>query len=67
MDIKGFFDNLDHDLVLEAVAHHTDQRWILLYVQLGGDQQERCCHGLRASLADVLGKGTGAARSTRSR
>jgi hypothetical protein len=49
------------------VAHHTDQRWILLYVQLGGDQQERCCHGLRASLADVLGKGTGAARSTRSR
>jgi group II intron reverse transcriptase/maturase len=33
MDIKGFFDNLDHDLVLKAVAHHTDQRWILLYVQ----------------------------------
>jgi RNA-directed DNA polymerase len=22
-----------HDLVLKAVAHHTDQRWILLYVQ----------------------------------
>jgi RNA-directed DNA polymerase len=33
MDIRGFFDNLDHDLVLKAVAHHTDQRWILLYVQ----------------------------------
>jgi len=33
LDIKGFFDNLDHDLVLKAVAHHTDQRWILLYVQ----------------------------------
>ena len=33
MDIRGFFDNLDHDLVLRAVAHHTDQRWILLYVQ----------------------------------
>lgn len=33
MDIQGFFDNLDHDLVLKAVAHHTDQRWILLYVQ----------------------------------
>lgn len=32
MDIRGFFDNLDHDLVLKAVAHHTDQRWILLYV-----------------------------------
>ena len=33
MDIRGFFDNLDHDLVLRAVAHHTDQRWVLLYVQ----------------------------------
>ncbi|MFJ9844182.1 hypothetical protein ACIRYZ_27735 [Kitasatospora sp. NPDC101155] len=31
MDIQGFFDNLDHDLVLKAVAHHTDQRWVLLY------------------------------------
>jgi len=33
MDIQGFFDNLDHDLVLKAVAHHNDQRWILLYVR----------------------------------
>ena len=33
IDIHRFFDNLDHDLVLKAVAHHTDQRWILLYVQ----------------------------------
>jgi len=35
LDIKGFFDNLDHDLVVKAVAHHLDpdQRWVLLYVQ----------------------------------
>lgn len=33
LDIKGFFDNLDHDLVLKAVARHTDQKWILLYVE----------------------------------
>jgi hypothetical protein len=26
-------DSLDHDLVLQAVAHHIDQRWILLYVE----------------------------------
>ncbi|MEV6994396.1 reverse transcriptase domain-containing protein [Streptomyces sp. NPDC093228] len=32
-DIRGFFDNLDHDLVLKAVAHHTDQWWVLLYVE----------------------------------
>lgn len=33
LDIEGFFDNLDHDLILKAVAHHTDEKWILMYVQ----------------------------------
>jgi RNA-directed DNA polymerase len=35
LDIRGFFDNLDHELVVKAVAHHLDpgRRWILLYVQ----------------------------------
>jgi RNA-directed DNA polymerase len=33
LDIRGFFDNLDHDFVLKAVAHHTDLRWVLLYVE----------------------------------
>lgn len=33
LDIEGFFDNLDHDLILKAVAHHTDEKWILTYVQ----------------------------------
>ena len=33
LDIEGFSGNLDHDLVLKAVAHHTGQKWIWLYVQ----------------------------------
>ena len=33
LDIKGFFDNLDHDLVMRAVRHHTESPWILLYVE----------------------------------
>ena len=33
MDIKSFFDTVSWDLTLKAVAHHTDQRWILLYVE----------------------------------
>jgi RNA-directed DNA polymerase len=32
LDIKKFFDTVPWDLVLKAVAHHTDQKWILLYV-----------------------------------
>ena len=33
LDLRAFFDTLDHDLALKAVATHTDQKWILLYVE----------------------------------
>jgi RNA-directed DNA polymerase len=33
LDLKSFFDSVPHDLVLKAVAHHTDERWVVLYVQ----------------------------------
>jgi len=33
MDIKGFFDNIDHTLLMKAVRKHTDSKWILLYVE----------------------------------
>jgi RNA-directed DNA polymerase len=32
-DIKGFFDNIDHDLMMKAVRHNTDCQWLLLYVE----------------------------------
>jgi RNA-directed DNA polymerase len=30
LDIKGFFDNLDWELVLKAVRHHDKTPWVLL-------------------------------------
>jgi len=33
LDIRGFFDNLDHELVLKAVCHHTDSAWQRLYIE----------------------------------
>jgi len=33
LDIKGFFDNIDHDLLMKAVRRHTDCRWVVLYVE----------------------------------
>jgi RNA-directed DNA polymerase len=33
LDIKGFFDNLDHELVMKAVRHHDKTPWILLYIE----------------------------------
>jgi RNA-directed DNA polymerase len=33
LDIKAFFDTLDHELVMRTVRKHTDLAWIHLYVQ----------------------------------
>jgi group II intron reverse transcriptase/maturase len=33
LDIKGFFDNIDHELMLRAVRKHTDCKWLLLYIE----------------------------------
>jgi len=33
LDISGFFDNLDHELVLRAIKKHTECKWVLLYVE----------------------------------
>ncbi len=32
-DIKGAFDNLDHDLLLKAVSKHVSDKWVLLYIE----------------------------------
>jgi RNA-directed DNA polymerase len=32
-DIKGAFDNLSHELMMKAVRHHTECKWILLYCE----------------------------------
>jgi RNA-directed DNA polymerase len=33
LDVRAFFDSVPHDLLLKAVAFHTDERWVLLYVE----------------------------------
>lgn len=33
IDIKGFFDNLRHDLLMRALHKHTDNKWILMYIE----------------------------------
>lgn len=32
VDIKGFFDNIDHVLLMKAVRKHTSCKWIILYI-----------------------------------
>src|SRR5215510_9094504 len=33
LDIKGFFDSIDWELLLKAIRHHTDCPWVLLYIE----------------------------------
>jgi len=33
MDIKGFFDNIDHDLLMRAVRKHAKDKWAVLYIE----------------------------------
>ncbi len=45
-DIKGAFDNIDHELMMKAVKSHTDRRWTILYIE----------RWLKAPLQDDCGK-----------
>jgi len=33
LDIKGFFDTIDHELMMKAVRFYCQDKWILLYVE----------------------------------
>jgi retron-type reverse transcriptase len=33
LDIKGFFDNIDHGKLLMAIEKHVSEKWCILYIQ----------------------------------
>jgi RNA-directed DNA polymerase len=33
LDIKGFFDNIDHELMMRAVRKHAKDKWVVLYIE----------------------------------
>ncbi len=33
IDLKGFFDTIDHELLLKAVKHYCPDKWVLMYVE----------------------------------
>ena len=54
LDIKGFFDNIDHDLLMRAVKKHAQEKWVVLYIErwLKAPAQEEDGH------VTARGKGT---------
>ena len=33
LDIRGFFDNIDHELLMRAVRKHSDDKWAVMYIE----------------------------------
>lgn len=33
LDIKGYFDNIDHSLMMQALRHYCKDKWVHLYVE----------------------------------
>ena len=33
MDIRKFFDTINHELLMKAVRKHTEEKWVLLYIE----------------------------------
>jgi len=33
VDIKGFFDNIDHQMMMDIVRKHTTEKWLQMYIE----------------------------------
>jgi group II intron reverse transcriptase/maturase len=33
LDIKGYFDNIDHELLMKAVEKHVPEKWVRMYIE----------------------------------
>lgn len=33
VDVKGFFDNISHDIMLQLLGQHTQEKWVMLYTE----------------------------------
>jgi len=33
LDIKGFFDSIDHALLMRAIKAHASEHWVVLFLQ----------------------------------
>ena len=33
LDVRGFFDNIDWELLMKAVKKHAQEQWVVLYIE----------------------------------
>ena len=47
LDIKGFFDNIDHELLMKCLYPHVSEKWVLLYIKRWLTAPEIDRHGVK--------------------
>ena len=55
LDIKGFFDNINHELLMVAVERHVGEKWIKMYIRRWLEMPVQTKTG---ELVEKQGKGT---------
>lgn len=55
LDIKGFFDNIDHELLMLAVDKHVSEKWIKMYIRRWLQMPIQAIDG---TIIEKAGKGT---------
>jgi len=55
LDIEGFFDNIDHELMMQMVSNFTQEKYILMYVERWLKAPVKLLDG---TLKENIGKGT---------
>lgn len=63
LDIKSFFDTIDHDLLMRAVEKHVPEKWIRLYIKrwletpvllVTGEMEARTCGSPQGAVISPL-------------
>ena len=55
MDIKSFFDEVDHELLMKAIDKHVEEKWVKMYIQRWLESKAQTKEG---TLIPKAGKGT---------
>ncbi len=55
MDIKNFFDEVDHELLMKALDKHVEKEWVKMYIKRWLECSSQSADG---TLTTKEGKGT---------
>ena len=55
-DVKGLFDNIPHGMLKNAVRHHTDCRWVIVYIERWLEAPMELVDGIKLNMEELSSK-----------